>query len=110
MEYQQVLEDFAERTLRNLERIRSIEDEERRNGRLPKEFSVYAVTQQLNSLLGLIVFPKETYLFPEALHISSVDLSGTFAVNDALLVSEEVHAAPADKASAVEQRGGMVFA
>lgn len=62
MEYDHaLLADFARRTLRNLEHIRSIEQLERRQGVPVSDLSAYPVTQQLNSLLGLVVFPKEQY-------------------------------------------------
>ena len=61
MEYKDVLADFAHRTLQNLAHIRRLEQEQRDCG-VPLEcLSAFPVTQQVNSLLGLVVFPKEGY-------------------------------------------------
>jgi hypothetical protein len=52
MEYSpEFISDFARRTLHNLDRIKQAEDE--------GEVNVYPVTQLWNSLLGLIVLPRE---------------------------------------------------
>jgi hypothetical protein len=52
MEYSpEFISDFARRTLHNLDRIKQAEDE--------GEMNVYPVTQLWNSLLGLIVLPRE---------------------------------------------------
>lgn len=52
MEYKQVVRDFAERTRINLAHIeRSLSEGE----------EVYEVTQLVNSLLGLLVFPQQHY-------------------------------------------------
>lgn len=56
MEYKDVIRDFAIRTKRNLEFIES-----RKNEDISKP-DVYEVTQLVNSLLGLIVFPREEYM------------------------------------------------
>lgn len=53
MEYKDLVRDFIERTLKNLERIEEA---------LGEEKNVYEVTQLINSLLGLIVLPKEKEL------------------------------------------------
>jgi hypothetical protein len=55
MEYQDVVKDFARRTRTNLEFIRA----ERANN--PK-LEIYEVTQLINSLLGLLVFPQQKYI------------------------------------------------
>jgi hypothetical protein len=52
MEYQHLVRDFAERTQHNLEVVR-------RSGAVGGE--VYEVTQLINSMLGLLVLPKEHY-------------------------------------------------
>jgi len=56
MEYKDVIRDFALRTKRNLE---FIEKEVSIDSTKPE---VYEVTQLVNSLLGLIVFPREEYM------------------------------------------------
>lgn len=61
MEYKDVLSEFAERTLANLEKIRTLEQQERSRGVTPARLTVFPITQQVNSLLGLVVFPKEGY-------------------------------------------------
>lgn len=55
MEYKEVVGDFAERTRKNL---KVIEDIQKINER--KE-EVYEVTQLINSMLGLLVFPQQEY-------------------------------------------------
>ena len=61
MEYKDVLADFARRTLENLSRIRALEQEQRDAGIPLERLSAFSVTQQVNSFLGLVVFPKEGY-------------------------------------------------
>lgn len=56
-----LLADFARRTLLNLEHIDRLYDEETNCDKLPEERSAFPVTQLINSLLGLVVFPKENY-------------------------------------------------
>lgn len=56
MEYEDVIRDFALRTRINLEYI------EREVSIDSTEPEVYEVTQLVNSLLGLIVFPREEYM------------------------------------------------
>ena len=53
--HEKLLADFAERTLHNLRLIREIE-------KAQPERKAFEVTQLINSLLGLLVFPKENYL------------------------------------------------
>lgn len=56
-----LLPDFARRTLANLQLI---EDHDRREGQIgvpEEERSAFPVSALVNSLLGLIVFPKEEY-------------------------------------------------
>ncbi|MEO8352874.1 MAG: HEPN family nuclease [Chthoniobacteraceae bacterium] len=52
MNYQSLVRDFAKRTQRNLELIRRAEEDGE---------EAYEVTQLINSMLGLIVLPKERY-------------------------------------------------
>ncbi len=59
MKYKYVLADFARRTLQNLAHIRRLEQEQRDCGTPLECLSAFPVTQQVNSLLGLVVFPKE---------------------------------------------------
>lgn len=54
MEYKDLIADFAQRTLRNLDHVQE-------QGRTGNE-DVYPVTQLWNSLLGLIVLPHEAHL------------------------------------------------
>jgi hypothetical protein len=61
MEYKDVLADFARRTLENLSLIRGLEQGQREAGVPLERLAVFPVTQQVNSLLGLVVFPKEGY-------------------------------------------------
>lgn len=56
MEYKDVIRDFALRTKRNLEFI----EKEVSIGNTNAD--VYETTQLINSLLGLIVFPREEYM------------------------------------------------
>lgn len=52
MDYQNLVQDFAKRTRRNLDVIQ----QQRGQGQ-----EVYEVTQLINSMLGLLVLPKEHY-------------------------------------------------
>lgn len=62
MEYTSpLLVSIANRTLANLTRIELIDQDEAARGVAEADRTVYPVTQLLNSLLGLIVFPKEEY-------------------------------------------------
>ncbi len=54
MNYEDVIADFATRTKKNLELIRRLQAED-------PESEIYEVTQLVNSMLGLLVFPKERY-------------------------------------------------
>lgn len=54
MVYINVVKDFAERTKRNLENIRKTSQNE-------SQTKVCEVTQLLNSMLGLLVFPQQQY-------------------------------------------------
>lgn len=53
MMYESVIRDFAERTRRNLRAIERLRD---------KGDEVYEVTQLVNSMLGLLVFPREEFV------------------------------------------------
>lgn len=52
MEYQDLVRDFAKRTLHNLDVVKQSRD---------RGEEAYEVTQLINSMLGLIVLPKERY-------------------------------------------------
>jgi len=52
MNYQNLVKDFALRTKHNLRALRDIQN----SGK-----EVYEVTQLINSMLGLLIFPKENY-------------------------------------------------
>lgn len=54
MQYQNLVKDFAHRTRRNLEVI------EQTKAAQP-DADVYEVTQLINSMLGLLVFPQQAY-------------------------------------------------
>lgn len=54
MEYKNLVMDFIERTQKNLEFIEQA-------ARFEEDGQVFEVTQLINSLLGLIVFPRENY-------------------------------------------------
>ncbi|MFO0788063.1 MAG: HEPN family nuclease [Pirellulales bacterium] len=54
MEYDNLIRDFAERTLKNLEAIEAAV-------KTDPDADVYEVTQLINSMLGLLVFPKERF-------------------------------------------------
>lgn len=53
MNYQDLVKDFANRTNHNLEVIKDCKH---------KGIEVYEVTQLINSMLGLLIFPKENYI------------------------------------------------
>ena len=53
MDYDNLVRDFAQRTRHNLDRIRQLENQNQ---------PVFAVTQLINSLLGLLVFPRQEFL------------------------------------------------
>ena len=53
MMYEEVVLDFALRTRKNLEAIEALQ-------RL--DAGVFEVTQQINSMLGLLVFPQQEYV------------------------------------------------
>lgn len=55
MMYEDVVADFAKRTIANLRAIRQMRHE---SDRAP----VYEVTQLINSMLGLLVFPQQRYV------------------------------------------------
>lgn len=54
MEYKNVVRDFAERTRKNLDMLRRLQNEN-------PDLEIYEVTQLVNSLLGLLVFPQQSY-------------------------------------------------
>jgi hypothetical protein len=55
MEYHNLVVDFANRTLANLDTLRNIQNQ-------PGESDVYEVTQMINSMLGLLVFSQQSYV------------------------------------------------
>lgn len=55
MIYHELVVDFAKRTRENLETLRKLQKER-------PDIKVYEVTQLINSLLGLLVFPKERFI------------------------------------------------
>lgn len=65
MNYETLVYDFVARTKSNLEKIENIAKSESRvegDGVVAsRETSVYEVTQLINSLLGLIVLPQQSY-------------------------------------------------
>lgn len=54
-DHDKLLADFAKRTRHNLQLIREIQADQ-------SERKAFEVTQLINSMLGLLVFPKERYL------------------------------------------------
>ena len=57
--YDKLIRDFAVRTRANLTRINDLATVEK--GTDPESRTVFEVTQLINSMLGLLVFPKEAY-------------------------------------------------
>ena len=55
MEYQDLVSDFAERTRSNLHLLRRMQEDD-------PDLEIYEVTQLINSMLGLLVFPREYYI------------------------------------------------
>ena len=55
MEYKNIVKDFARRTRSNLNLIKSLQE-------LEPGIEVYEVTQLINSMLGLLVFPQQRYV------------------------------------------------
>jgi hypothetical protein len=55
MDYRNVVRDFAERTQKNLEAIEKLQQEQ-------PDGEIYEVTQLVNSMLGLLVFPQQRYI------------------------------------------------
>ena len=56
MEYEKLVQDFAYRTRKNLDALLYLKRTKPDNN-----IEVYEVTQLINSMLGLLVFPKERY-------------------------------------------------
>ena len=54
MEYKNLIRDFAERTLKNLEFVEAAVNEN-------ADSEIFEVTQLVNSMLGLLVFPRERF-------------------------------------------------
>jgi hypothetical protein len=55
MQYENIVKDFALRTLKNLNALRDIQ-------RNQPSVEVYEITQLINSMLGLLVFPQQRYV------------------------------------------------
>ena len=55
MEYKNIVKDFARRTRSNLNLIKSLQERD-------PGIEVYEVTQLVNSMLGLLVFPQQRYV------------------------------------------------
>lgn len=58
MDYENVIRDIAKRTHRNLEFVRKAARQDQLASFAPQ---VYEVTQLINSMLGLLVFPQQEY-------------------------------------------------
>jgi hypothetical protein len=54
MDYQNVVKDFAERTRKNLHLLRQLQQKD-------PDQEILEVTQLINSMLGLLVFPQQRY-------------------------------------------------
>ena len=59
MNYQELVKDFTKRTMSNLDAIDKLLEAQQNK---EEEITVYETTQLINSCLGLIVIPKETWL------------------------------------------------
>ncbi|MDQ9169005.1 HEPN family nuclease [Oxalobacteraceae bacterium R-40] len=55
MEYSDLVKDFAVRTQSNLNTLQNLQEAH-------PEIAVFEVTQLVNSLLGLLIFPREKYM------------------------------------------------
>ena len=55
MEYKEIVRDFADRTKKNLNLLRDIQAKN-------SDSEIYEVTQLINSMLGLLVFPQQSYV------------------------------------------------
>ena len=66
MEYRIIVQDFAHRTRKNLDLLRNLQAED-------PEVEIYEVTQLVNSLLGLLIFPQQSY-FDDIPHIPLQEL------------------------------------
>ena len=55
IEYTDLVSEFARRTRCNLETVRSVQ-------KSSPDLEVYEVTQLINSMLGLLVFPQQTFI------------------------------------------------
>jgi hypothetical protein len=74
VEYKKLIRDFAVRTRANLTRIYDLAALEQ--GQDPASRTVFEVTQLINSMLGLLVFPKEAYKGIPATPISDLEKGG----------------------------------
>jgi len=55
MEYQELVRDFADRTKKNLDLLRDLQLQN-------PEAEIFEVTQLMNSMLGLLVFPQQSFV------------------------------------------------
>lgn len=55
MDYQNLVRDFAHRTRVNLETLRQLQ-------KTQPDLEIYEVTQLINSMLGLLIFPQQKYI------------------------------------------------
>jgi len=59
MDYKELVKDFTKRTMSNLNAIDNLLEQQQKKG---EKITVFETTQLINSCLGLIVIPKETWL------------------------------------------------
>lgn len=59
--YQDVVRDFIRRTRSNLELVRKHAKDADRQGLASEEREAFEITQLINSMLGLLVFPQQKY-------------------------------------------------
>ena len=55
MEYSDLVKDFARRTRQNLELLKALQEQY-------PQLEIYEVTQLINSMLGLLIFPQQRYI------------------------------------------------
>jgi len=72
--YQDVVRDFIGRTRRNLDLVREHAEAEGARGVADEERRAFEVTQLVNSMLGLLVFPQQKY-FNAIPHTPLADLA-----------------------------------
>ena len=69
MNYQDLVVDFAKRTAKNLETLRQLKQSQ-------PDAEIYEVTQLINSMLGLLVFPKERDVKFPSIGFKKLEASG----------------------------------